>query len=87
MEGTVTEEWVGREMEDGGVAWNEKKSESVIKLVNLPTEFETFKLFLGRVFKELFFKLTFFNLERPRNVPDSISVILFLSRLISSNDS
>jgi hypothetical protein len=22
MERTVTEEWVGREMEDGGVAWN-----------------------------------------------------------------
>jgi hypothetical protein len=21
MEGTVTEEWVGREMENGGVAW------------------------------------------------------------------
>ena len=62
-------------------------SESVMKLVNLPSEFAIFKLLLGRVFNELFFKLTFFKFGRPRNVPEPISVILFPSRLISSNDS
>ena len=64
LDGAVTEEGVGGELEDGAVGWKALyyiRKKNVSMLVSLPRELKIFKLDCGRVFNKFDFRFTFFT--------------------------